>query len=124
MSDELRARNEAIVRRFLAAGSASDERRALWAEDAVFELPLQGKVFRGREAILERGRHAKQLYKDWHLTDLVVHPMLDPNLFLVTHGSEEIVVATGTAEKNSYASILELRDGQIIRRVEYHRAMD
>jgi ketosteroid isomerase-like protein len=121
--DDLRHRNEEIVRRFIGATPASDERRAIWAEDAVFELPLQGKIFRGREAILARGRESKKTYREFRYTDVVVYPMLDPNLFLVTHGSEE-VLANGVTQRNRYAQIFELRDGSVVRRIEFHRLKD
>ena len=117
--EELRRTNEDILRRFINADPAGDERRAIWADDAVFELPLQGKIFRGREAILARGRDAKRWYREFRLKDLVVHPMLDPNLFLVRHSADE-VLADGTARHAEYAHIFELRDGRIVRRIEFH----
>jgi len=121
--EDLRRRNEEIVWRFIVADAAGDERRAIWDEDAVFELPLQGKVFRGREAILARGRDSNETFRDFRYTDVIVYPMLDPNLFLVTHGSEE-VLASGKTERNRYAQILELRGGKVVRRIEYHRLSD
>jgi ketosteroid isomerase-like protein len=118
--NELRRQNETILRRFTAAEGGSDERRKIWAEDAIFELPLQGLVFRGRDAILARGRDSDGKYRDSCVVDLMIYPMLDPNVFLVTHGLEETSVATGARERNQYASIFELRDGRIVRRIEYH----
>jgi ketosteroid isomerase-like protein len=118
--DDLRRGNEEIVRRFIAADPAGEVRRAIWAEDAVFEMPLQSRVFRGREAILARGRDARATLSESRLTDLVVYPMLDPSLFLVTHGADE-VTASGERLHREYASILELRDGHVVRRIEYHR---
>ncbi len=117
--DEIRKRNEQILLRFIAADSAGAERRAIWADDAVFELPLQGKIFRGVEAILARGRDAKTAYREFERTDLKFYPMLDPNLFLVTHGANE-VLADGRVQHNEYVHIFELGDGRVIRRIEYH----
>ena len=121
--DELRQKNQEILDRFIHAGSASEERRAIWAEDAVFELPLQGKVFRGREAILQRGRDMNREFRRFELTDLTFLPLLDPNMFLVTHGSEEEDV-NGVVRKDRFAHIFTLKDGRVVRRVEFHSRKD
>ena len=62
--EELRAQNIDIVTRFITAGIASDERFAIWDPNAVFYLPLQDLVFKGREAIMER--YAVRDRNHWH----------------------------------------------------------
>jgi hypothetical protein len=121
MTDATRKQNEEALRRFFAVDFGGADRRNLWAEDALFEMPFEyeGPIqIQGRDAIMAESEEWSDKVHDWRNYDLVIHPTLDPTVFWVTCTAE-------SKDRNDKAWITHLVnyfrvvDGQVVHRKEY-----
>jgi ketosteroid isomerase-like protein len=121
MTDATGAKNEDAVRRFFTNDFAGDERRNLWAEDALFETPFEPdgpNQIRGREAIMEESAEWADRIHDWRFYDVEVHPTVDSAVFWVTCKAE-------SKDRNDktwitdFVNYFRVVDGQVVHRKEY-----
>ena len=121
MTDTTREKNENALRQYFAVDIASDERRSLWAEDAVFEMPFEhdgAERIIGREAIMAESEAWAERIHDNRFFDLAIHPTLDPTEFWVTVKSE----CRDRNEKTwitEFVNYFRVVDGQVVHRKEY-----
>ena len=121
----LNARHERaidLLRRFFRDDFASTERRDLWAEDGVFEMPFAKggpMVIRGRDAIYARSQVSYAKFTRFRFTNVRVIPTAEENVYVVLCGSESIVKASGQPLTEEYVNFFTLREGQVSRRIEY-----
>lgn len=121
MTDSTRRKNEDTLRRFFTNDFAGTERRSLWAEDAVFEMPFEygGPVqIRGLEAIMAESEEWAEKVHDWRFHDLDIHPTVDPTVFWVT-------VKATSKDRNEkewltdFVNYFRVVDGHVVHRKEY-----
>jgi ketosteroid isomerase-like protein len=121
MTDPTRQRNEDTLRRFFTDDFAGAERRSLWAEDALFEMPFEhgGPVrIRGVEAIMAESEEWAGKIHDWRFHDLAIYPTVDPTMFWVT------VRATSKDRdekewRTDFVNYFRVVDGRVVHRSEY-----
>lgn len=117
-----RAHNVDALRRFFKDDFHSQERRDLWAENALFELPFElgGPVtVRGRAAIVAESDEWWERLKSNRFFDLRIFETLDPTVFWVTVKSEAVEKATGATRVTEHINLFELHDAKVVHRVEY-----
>jgi ketosteroid isomerase-like protein len=121
VTDATRQKNEDALRRFFAVEFAGAERRNLWADDALFEMPYEydGPIqIRGREAIMAESDEWAEKIHDNRFHDLVIHPTVDPTVFWVTVKAE----SKDRNEKTwvtDFVNYFRVVDGQVVHRKEY-----
>jgi ketosteroid isomerase-like protein len=119
------AAREALMS-FFRDDFASPERRDLWAEDAVFEMPFAtgGRmVIRGREAIYERAKLSYSKFESFRFTDVKIFPTSDPETYFVTCGSESVPKSTQMLQADEYVNIFRVKNGKVLHRTEYFNPM-
>jgi hypothetical protein len=122
MSDEIRATNEAALRRFFTDDFAGAQRWSLWALDAVFEMPWQigGPVkIQGRDAIMAESEEWAGKNMDRRFHDLVIHPTVDPTVFWVTVTAGSKDKRTGEPRIMQLVNYFRVVDGLVVHRIEY-----
>jgi ketosteroid isomerase-like protein len=121
VTDAIRERNEDALRRFFSDDFAGADRRSLWAEDALFEMPYEydGPIqIQGREAIMAESEEWAERVHDWRFYDLVIHATVDPTVFWVTVKSE-------CKDRNDmtwitdFVNYFRVEDGRVVHRKEY-----
>jgi ketosteroid isomerase-like protein len=121
VTDATREKNEEALRRFFSVDFAGAERRSLWAEDALFEMPYEygGPVrIQGREAIMAESEEWAEKIHDNHFLDLEIYPTLDPTVFWVTVKSES-KDRNGKRWVTDFVNYFRVVDGQVVHRKEY-----
>jgi ketosteroid isomerase-like protein len=121
MTDATREKNEDALRRFFNDDFAGAERRSLWAEDALFELPYEygsPVPIRGREAIMAESEEWAGKVHDNRFYDLEIYPTVDPTVFWVTLKSEA-KDRNGKTWVTDFVNYFRVVDGQVVHRKEY-----
>jgi ketosteroid isomerase-like protein len=119
--DAARDQNEDALRRFFDVDFAGTDRRNLWAEDALFEMPFEyeGPIqIRGRAAIMEESEEWAGKVHDWRFYDVEIHPTLDPTVFFVTCKAES-KDRNDTTWITDFVNYFRVVDGQVVHRKEY-----
>jgi uncharacterized protein len=124
---ELREANMAVVRRYIDAINAwdFDSKRALLAEDAVFEMPYAPEGFErriaGRDNIIAFVETIPAIIDAENLHDLRLETYnSDPGEIIAEYNSDMVIKPHGTEYRNEYVSRFTVRDGRIARFAEYY----
>lgn len=124
-SEELRARNRAVVEAFFASDlTKPEERLALWHDHGVKELPfapagLPKKRWEGREEIVANTLGNTGMFANCVHTDLVITAAEDPELFFVTSRMVPEATFLGEPYPQSFLHVIRVRDGRVILQQEY-----
>ena len=124
---DLRASNLAVVRRYIDAINAwdFDTKRALLAEDAVFEMPYAPEGFErrivGRDNIIAFVETIPAMVDAENLHDVQLETYnSDPGEIVAEYKSDMVIKPHGVEYRNEYVSRFTVRDGQIARFAEYY----
>jgi ketosteroid isomerase-like protein len=124
---DLRASNLAVVRRYIDAINAwdFDTKRALLAEDAVFEMPYAPEGFErrivGRDNIIAFVETIPAMIDAENLHDVQLETYnSDPGEIVAEYRSDMVIKPHGAEYRNEYVSRFTVRDGQITRFAEYY----
>jgi uncharacterized protein len=128
MSDaHLREQNTAIVRRYIDAINRwdFDAKRALLAEDAVFEMPYAPEGFErritGRDNIIAFVETVPAIIDTENLHDVRLETYhADPGEIVAEYRSDMVIKPTNAPYRNEYVSRFTVRDGRITRFAEYY----
>src|SRR3546814_18593505 len=99
----------------------------MFSDDAVWEMPC-------RPPPLDKdipGRALIGLFRDWFfaavpdmlISDRVVHPTLDPNLFVIEFKAKATVTMTGKPYNQTYILNMQFRDGKLALLREHFDSM-
>ena len=123
-ADERRDANLDQIRAYfgLIATGDVDALAQHWHEDIVFEAPFSftGKPSRtvGKQAVYDRLSTSYGLVSmAFHISE--VYELTDPDRFLVEYDSDGRMLGSGERYQNSYITLVEMRDGLIIRFREF-----
>jgi ketosteroid isomerase-like protein len=123
---ELRQANLAVVRRYIDAINAWDfeTKRALLAEDAVFEMPFAPEGFErrfvGRDDIIAFVQTIPAIIDAENLHDVRLETYnSDPGEIIAEYRSDMVIKPHGAEYRNEYVSRFTVRDGRIARFAEY-----
>jgi uncharacterized protein len=123
----LRASNLAVVRRYIDAINAwdFDTKRALLAEDAVFEMPYAPEGFErrivGRDNIIAFVETIPAIIDAENLHDVQLETYnSDPGEIVAEYKSDMVIKPHGAEYRNEYVSRFTVRDGRISRFAEYY----
>ncbi len=117
---DLREANVAIVRRYIDAINAwdFDTKRALLAEDAVFEMPYAPEGFErrivGRDEIIAFVETIPAIIDAENLHDVRLETLI------AEYKSDMVIKPHGVPYRNEYVSRFTVRDGRIARFAEYY----
>lgn len=124
-ADERRDANLDQIRAYfgLIATGDVDALAQHWHEDIVFEAPFSftGKPSRtaGKQAVYDRLSTSYGLVSmAFHISE--VYELTDPDRFLVEYDSDGRMLGSGERYQNSYITLVEMRDGLIIRFREFY----
>jgi ketosteroid isomerase-like protein len=124
---ELRQANLAVVRRYIDAINAWDfeTKRALLAEDAVFEMPFAPEGFErrfvGRDDIIAFVQTIPAIIDAENLHDVRLETYnSDPGEIIAEYRSDMVIKPDGAEYRNEYVSRFTVRDGRISRFAEYY----
>jgi ketosteroid isomerase-like protein len=124
---DLRVSNLAVVRRYIDAINAwdFDTKRALLAEDAVFEMPYAPEGFErrivGRDNIIAFLETIPAIIDAENLHDVRLETYnSDPGEIVAEYRSDMVIKPHGAEYRNEYVSRFSLRDGRITRFAEYY----
>ncbi|MCG8440210.1 MAG: nuclear transport factor 2 family protein [Caulobacterales bacterium] len=122
----IRVRAEQVVRDFLEGLERFDMDRvnAVWAEDAVQDMPYAPDGFPsrvvGRDDVIALYAGWPESVRDPRFTDnLVFYPMRDPEVVFAEWTGRADVVATGRRYEQRYGGLFHVEDGQIALYREY-----
>ena len=124
---DLRASNLAVVRRYIDAINAwdFDTKRALLAEDAVFEMPYAPEGFErrivGRDNIIAFVETIPAIIDAENLHDVQLETYnSDAGEIVAEYKSDMVIKPHGAEYRNEYVSRFTVREGQITRFAEYY----
>src|SRR5438876_9583403 len=124
---DLREANVAIVRRYIDAINAwdFDTKRALLAEDAVFEMPYAPEGFErriaGRDNIIAFVETIPAIIDAENLHDVRLETYnSDPGEIVAEYRSDMVIKPHGAEYRNEYVSRFTVRDGRITRFAEHY----
>ena len=111
----------------LAGEMRVDELVALFADDAVMELPFApGRMARrhvGKTAIGEFQRFARDSFSRFSMTVDAIHETADPSVVIAEHRSDGVVAANGRPYRNHYVTFFTFDDdGRIAGWREFYDA--
>jgi ketosteroid isomerase-like protein len=121
MTDATRETNEDALRRYFGVAIDGTDRRNLWAEDALFEMPFEhdGPVqIQGREAIMAESEEWGDKLHDIRFFDLEIHSTVDPTVFWVTV-KQECKDRNDKTWITEFVNYFRVVDGQVVHRKEY-----
>lgn len=116
---ELRAQNEAVIKKFLEADPyAAGARAALWSPDAIKELAWVPSGFpkrrwTGTEELEENSRAGRSLFEFCIHTDIEVYPTVDPAIFWVTSHMDPRSKMGGKLYPQRFVLGFRVEDGKI-----------
>jgi len=91
-----------------------DELVAMFADDAVMELPFApGKMTRrydGKDAIAGFQEFARDSFSEFSMTVDAVHETTDPHVVIAEHRSDAVVAENGRPYRNHYVTIFTFDD--------------
>jgi ketosteroid isomerase-like protein len=125
VEDVERAALSRLVETFMSLFSQQrwDEWIELWADDAVLEFPFapagRRSRYAGKLAILAYMKPLAGRMKLDQMEYLDIHPMRDPTMACMELGIRGHIVATGASFRQKYISIIETRQGRLLRYREY-----
>jgi ketosteroid isomerase-like protein len=96
---------------------------ALYAEDAVVELPFNRPAplrLDGRRQLEQRNQAARGLPLELRPEHLVIHETTDPELVVAEFDYLGRVTTTGRAFRVSNVLVVRVRNGQIVASHDYH----
>ena len=100
-----------------------DEWIELWAEDGTCGFPFahesRRRVYQGKREILAYMAATQGRIAIDAVTEMRVHPMLDPEVAAVEFAVSGRVLTTGRPYNQRYVAFLEAKDGKIWRYREY-----
>ena len=122
----LRQQTRAAIRQFLTGLEEKDMDKvnAVWADDAVQDMPyvpdgFPGRVV-GRDALIAQYQAWPDMAGAVNFTDdLVIHDMHDPQLAYVEFQGEVEVIPTGKTYRQTYGGLFHVVDGKIALYREY-----
>lgn len=120
-----RDRNLQVVQTFYSLLEAKDIDSwiELWDAKGVQEMPFSPQGFptrlEGKDAVYRQYSSLPKNYTSMKFPNLVIYPMLDPNLVLAEYRGEIQIAATGKQYNNRYIGLFRLRDGKIVLFKEY-----
>lgn len=95
-----------------------DELGALFADDAVMELPFApGKMprrYEGRPAIVAFQLFARDSFSRFAMTVDAIHETADPNVVIAEHHSDAEVAGNGRPYRNHYVTFFTFADDGLI----------
>ncbi len=115
-SQQVRDRNEQIVRKFLSllATKQLDQWLELWADEGVQETPFAPPTFppyiRGKAEIEQLYSNLPKIYGDTSFPGLQIYPMLDPDWVLIEYQIEAEITTSNQLYTNRYCGLFHLRD--------------
>lgn len=126
-SSAIRAQTEATIRAFLTAleDKDMDALAALWAEEAVQDMPFSPPGFpkrvEGRENLIAHYAAWPDLAGDAEFTEnLRFYPMLDPEMTYVEFTGVVDILPTGRRYEQTYGGLFHVVDGKILLFREYY----
>jgi uncharacterized protein len=100
-----------------------DEWTDLWADDAVLEFPFapEGKkgTYRGKKEIRDYMSGTTGRIRVDSVTELTVHPMLDPEAVVVELAIKGTILSNGNDYPQRYITVFQFRNGKIQHYREY-----
>lgn len=126
LETQLRQKNEQVVRDFLDLLSQKRLKDwiELWAEDGMQDMPFSPPGFpkrvEGKAAIAQHYSSLPISVGKMVFSDLVMYPMLDPNLLFVEYRGEIEILATGKPYNNIYGGLFQFHAGKIQLFREYY----
>lgn len=104
-----------------------DELIEYFADDAVMELPFapgrMEKEHRGKAAVLEFQRFARDSFSSFAMHVDAIHETADPNVVVCEHRSEAVVAENGRPYCNRYVTFFTFdADGLVTNWREYYDA--
>jgi ketosteroid isomerase-like protein len=95
----------------------------MWAEDGSIEFPYSPEGFPqrldGKPAIREHVRKFPEMLHIDRFSEPVFHPALDPRVLIAEFSCEGRAVATGKPYNQRYISVIETREGRIVKYRDY-----
>lgn len=117
--------NQQVLLRLFSCLNVRDYEGALQliGDDVLWEMPFAPPAL---AAPFNRKRFEK-LLRGWPVVfdqgltfdEVDVHPMLDPDRFVIEFRGEAVMAATGQAYRNRYVGFFRLSDGRIVHAREY-----
>ncbi|API59817.1 hypothetical protein BSL82_11230 [Tardibacter chloracetimidivorans] len=131
---DIREENKKIVEKFfgylqspLPSGSDLVEMKNMFSDDAVWEMPFMPapleKAIPGRALIGHFLDWFFAAVPDMRISDRVVHPTLDPNLFVIEFKANATVTMTGKPYNQTYILNMQIRDGKLALLREHFDSM-
>lgn len=124
-TEELRARNRAVVEAFFQSDlTKPEERLALWHDHGVKELPfapagLPKSRWEGREEIIANTLGNTGMFANCVHTGIRIHAAEDPELFFVESRMVPEATFLGEPYPQTFLHVIRIRDGKVILQQEY-----
>ncbi len=95
-----------------------DDLIALFADDAVMELPFapgrMEKRYEGKDAILAFQLFARDSFSSFSMTIDAIHETVDPHVVIAEHRSDGVVAENGRPYRNHYVTVFTFDDDGLV----------